>query len=92
MLLTTMECGKPKSKYYAKASVWQCCVGIRSFDYQKNSVIKTLVLWDYEQSLLILHRQEGKKKKDIFTNFLNAPKYANLSTQFHRLQVNIFGF
>lgn len=33
-----------------------------------------------------------EKKKDIFTNFLNAPKYANLSTQFHRLQVNIFGF
>jgi len=53
--------GKPQSKYYAKASAGNAALAFHQ-EYQQNGVIKTVVRWEYAQSLLILHRQEGRKK------------------------------
>lgn len=44
MLLTTMECGKPKSKYYAKASVGNAAL---AFDHSSTRKIVLSKHWSY---------------------------------------------
>lgn len=59
ILLTAVEYGKPQAKYYAKASAGDAALAFHQ-EYHQNGVIKTAVPWEYAQSLLILHRQDGE--------------------------------
>lgn len=72
-LLTTVDYGKPQSKCYAKASASNAAL---AFDQQheQNGVIKTVVPRDYDQSLLILHRQGKKKKEHLYSVFIATCK------------------
>lgn len=87
ILLATVEYGKPQSKYYAKASAGNAALAFDQ-EYQKNGVIKTVVPWDCAQPLLILHRQEGKKKKDIFHSVFTTLQLADLNTQFYTTSIS----
>lgn len=61
ILLITVENRKPHYKYYAKASAGNAALAFLQ-EYQQNGVIKTEIPWVYAQSLLILRRQEVKRK------------------------------